>query len=318
MSTRCLIALPLVIVSCTVMKPVPPPAGLGPVKIGGGSGSAGAVVDVGLPPDVELRWDGRGSLLVSPTVNGADVGSFVLDTGATGMVVTSGTARRAGLQRVGTTQLQTGAVTTVFESSSFRLGPLELTGTRYAGADFPHGAAVFGEQAGGICGYDLFAGAVVELDAAGRTMGIHDPADYVLPEGRWYELEVRSGIPLVECRFEGDRAGRFMLDTGYGGSVILFGSDLAGELLSDRASDSGRVVYFGGSYPTRTATIGWLQIAGRRVEPVSQAHFATGPGPAIPDVPALTGIIGMGLLSRFVLVLDYGNGRMAVLERPED
>lgn len=97
--------------SCATLQPTPE---LRPVAIGDGKGSARTTVDPGLPPQVELHWDGRGPLMVRPLINEADVGLFVLDTGASGMLISGKAADEAGLLAIGTTRLQDGSDTTVF------------------------------------------------------------------------------------------------------------------------------------------------------------------------------------------------------------
>ena len=108
-----LVAASTLLPSCVTMKPVKPARELRPVAIGDGKGSARTTVDPGAPAEVELLWDGTASLLVRPKINDIDVGWFVLDTGATGMLISGDGARNAGLLALGTTRLQNGSDTTV-------------------------------------------------------------------------------------------------------------------------------------------------------------------------------------------------------------
>lgn len=308
-----LCVLLLLLSSCVTMKPVKPARGLRPVAIGDGRGSASTTVDPGLPPEVELQWDGTGSLLVRPTINDTDVGWFVLDTGASGMLICGEAARKAGLLPLGTTRLQDGSDTTVFLGESFELGPLTLGGTKYAGVDFPHSSSVFGTKAAGICGFDLFAETIFELDAAAKTIRIYDPATYVLPdEAAWQPLELHINLPHAWCEFEGGHRGLFVLDSGYGDAVCFFDDTVEQyDLLADRKTRGRWVLNFGASTRIREGPLQWFQLGPTRIDDVEKAHFATQPMRLYFGPDDVMGLVGMKLMSRVRVVFDYSNNRIA-------
>ncbi len=298
--------------SCATLKPTPE---LRPVAIGDGKGSARTTVDPGLPEQVELHWDGRGPLMVRPLINEADVGLFVLDTGASGMLISGKAAGEAGLLAIGTTRLQDGSATTVFIGESFRLGPLTLNGTKYAGVDTPHSSAVFGTKAVGICGFDLLAQTVFELDASGKAIRIYDPATYVLPQdATWQPLELHIGLPHAWCEFEGNHRGLFVLDSGYGDSVAFFDNAVEQfDLLADRKTRGQRILNFGGSTKVCEGPLDWFQLGETRTEDIKGAHFATQPVRIYLGPDDVMGLVGMKLMSRFRVVFDYSNNRIAFI-----
>jgi len=312
----CILALSSLLGSCVSMKAVKPSRELRPVAIGDGKGSARTTVDAGLSPQVELDWDGgSGALMVRPLINDIDVGWFVLDTGASGMLISGKAAGEAGLLPLGTTRLQNGSATTVFIGESFQLGPLTLNGTKYAGVDIPHSSSVFGKKAVGICGFDLLAQTVFELDASARAVRIYDPATYVLPEtATWQPLELHIGLAHAWCEFEGDHRGLFVLDAGYGESVAFFDTTVEQfDMLADRKTRGRWIVNFGATTKIREGPLDWFQLGQTRIDDIQRAHFATQPVRIYLGPDDVMGLVGMKLMSRFRVVFDYSNNRVAFM-----
>ena len=310
-----LVVLAAALGSCVSMRPVKPAPELHPVAIGDGKGSARTTIDPDRPSEVELRWDGQGSLLVRPTINEIDVGWFVLDTGATGMLISGEAARKVGLLPLGTTRLQDGSTTTVFLGESFELGPLTLNGTKYAGVEIPHSRTVFGTKAAGICGFDLLAETVFELDAGGNAIRIYDPRTYELPEGAvWQELALHVSLPHTWCEFEGGHGGLFVLDAGYGDSVAFFDNAVEEfDLLEDRKTRGRWILNFGASTEVREGPLEWFQLGQKRIDHIERAHFATQPVRIYLGPDDVLGLVGLKLLSRFRVVFDYSSDRVAFI-----
>jgi hypothetical protein len=300
------------IASCVVMTPVTPPPDLEPVTIGGPDGSRETHVESEASPDVELTPGGT-ALLVRPLVNGVDVGWFVLDTGASGMLISSDAAEMAGLSPIGTTRLHDGSVTTVFLGETFQLGPLTLRGTKYAGADFPYGKMTFGRPVQGFCGYDVLAQTIFELDVAQGRVGIYDPATYTLDGGQWQELILDHNLPHAWCRFEGGHDGLFLLDAGYDGSVQLFQHVVEQYgMLAGRRTRARTVLFFGSQTVVRQGPLEWFEIGSTRLENV-ETHFATSPNRLYPGSAQTSGIVGVDLMRRFRVVFDYAHHRVAFI-----
>jgi hypothetical protein len=298
--------------SCVVMTPITPPPDLEPVAMSAPAGSGRALIEADAPPHVELTPGGT-AWLVRPAVNGTDVGWFVLDAGAAGMLISSAAVEQAGLEAVGTTRLADGSVTTVFLGETFQLGPLTVHDTKYAGADFPQSHVTFGRPVDGYCAYDLFARAVLELDLGHERIGIHDPATYTLDEGQWQPLILDHNLPHVWCRFADDHGGLFLLDAGYPGSVQLFQHVVVQhQLLEGRRTRLRTIPTFGAQMWVRQGPLEWFEIGPRRLQNV-EAQFANGPHPLYPGSSLTSGIVGADVLRRFRVVLDYGRERVALI-----
>ncbi len=310
-----LFASSALLASCVTMKPVKPAPELRPVAIGDGKGSARTTVDPDMSPEIELQWDGRTAIMVRPRINDADVGWFMMDTGATGMLISGKAAKQAALLPLGTTRLQDGSDTTVFIGESFELGPLTLNGTKYAGVDIPYSSTVFGAKAVGICGFDLLAQTVFELDASGQAIRIYDPETYELPRNAmWQPLELHASLPHAWCEFEGGHRGLFVLDSGYGDSVAFFDTTVEQfDLLAHRKTRGRWILNFGGSTKIREGPLDWFQLGRTRIDDIDRAHFATQPVRLYPGPDDVMGLVGMSLMRRVRVVFDYSNNRIAFI-----
>ena len=270
--------------------------------------------DTGIAADLEVERVFSGHLLVHPVVDGKDVGWFILDSGAGGMCLNKETARELGLQSFGeVTAMGAGGRTmaSFCQGERFQLGPVTLTDPLYVLLDLSFLAGIFGKEIGGICGYDLFARCVVEIDAKSDEVAIHDPARYEI-DGAWRELFLDSRIPLVEASFEGDHSGLFKIDTGSDANVIFHAPAVERlELLKGRAVNASQSGGVGGTVAGKRGKIDWFELAGRRYEKPS-VEFSLAEVGALTDEYSL-GNLGQGFLDDFRLVFDYANKRLAFL-----
>jgi len=269
--------------------------------------------DAAAPARVEARRTRSGHLLVHPLVDGKDAGWFILDSGAGTMVIDQQAADKLGMPAVGEIVAVGVAGTTKARfrmGGPFRLGPLTITRTRYLELDLAFLTQAFGVPIGGICGRDLFARSVVEIDISNEAVALHDPARYRLEGAAWQELFFSGRNPAVRARFEGDREGLFKLDTGSGATVSIHAPAVERlNLLAGRETRASRSGGVGGSRASRTGKLAWFELAGHRFES-PEVEFASAGEGAFSDVYS-TGNIGAGFLQAFRVVFDYGNKRVA-------
>ena len=269
--------------------------------------------DAAAPARIEVRRARSGHLLVHPSVNGEDIGWFILDSGAGTMVIDQKAADRLGMPALGEIIAVgvAGKTKTRFRMGGpLRLGPMLMTRTRYLELDLGFLTQAFGVPVGGIVGRELFARAAVEIDIAGEAVSLHDPARYRLEGAQWQELFFSGRNPAVRARFEGDREGLFKLDTGSGATVSIHAPAVERyNLLAGRETRESRSGGVGGSRASRTGKLAWFELAGRRFEG-PEVEFASAGEGAFSDVYS-TGNIGAGFLRAFRLVFDYGNKRVA-------
>ncbi|HYG82239.1 MAG TPA: aspartyl protease family protein, partial [Pyrinomonadaceae bacterium] len=142
-----------------------------------------------------------GHYFVRPVVDGKEVGPFHFDSGYFGLTIDARIADELGMPVLSTTRI-TGndgntQTATLRRGKTFQLGRLIIKDPIYLAMDLSGRSAPAGEKRAGVCGYPIFARAVVEFGRGGERIAIYDPATYRLPKGRWQELFYASHGPGV-------------------------------------------------------------------------------------------------------------------------
>lgn len=287
-----------------VRSPFAPPLG----------GTNDATFDPDAPAELETLRVASGHVLVHPLVEGEDVGWFILDTGAGAMCIDGAAARELDLPSVGQVlALGVGghASTSFRRGTRFELGPMRLESPVYVELDLAFLSDIFGEEIGGIVGYDLFARAVVELEARSARAWIHDPARYELTGARWQTMALDSRTPAVEGSFEGDHTAFFRLDTGAGSGTVTFHAPTVERLrlLEGRAVKASKAGGVGGTVDTWTGPLEWFELGGRRFERPTVGFSVAERGGLADRYTA--GNLGQAFLKPFRMVLDYPHDRIA-------
>ena len=144
-------------------------------------------------------------VLVCPLIDGIDVGPFILDTGASGLVITKAAAEKLRLQSFGEVFVSgvSGKVPCRFRrASEMRLGPLLVD--RPVFMEMALGGIVSGvsDPVAGIVGFDAFKSAVVEVGPGGAPVRIHDPRTFKAHEKwAWHEIALVSNVPHAFATF---------------------------------------------------------------------------------------------------------------------
>ena len=272
--------------------------------------------DPSIPNELDTQKLFSGHVLVHPTIDGEDVGWFILDTGAGGMCIDRAVAEDLGLETIGEVVAVgvSGRETTRFrQGASFALGPLRYDGPIYVELDLAFLSDVFGEEIAGIVGYELFARSIVEFEPTTGHASIFEPSSYTLEGADWQPMILDARVPAVEADFEG-HTGHFRLDTGAGGTVTFHSPTVkAHDLLAGRELTRAGAGGVGGMTATWRGTLAWFELAGHRFESPTVEFAETEIG-GLSD-PYLAGNLGQGFLEPFRLVLDYANARIAFVER---
>ena len=103
-------------------------------------------------------------------------GKFILDTGAAHTLVTDSYARRASAKRVGETRV--GGIGGTVPANLYRLDSLAVGPSTLHNLIIASGLPedIFArEGADGLIGFDLFGGAIIELDLDAKTLNVMDP-----------------------------------------------------------------------------------------------------------------------------------------------
>lgn len=276
--------------------------------------------DPDVAPTLEVRRVSTGHLLVHPSVDGEDLGWFILDSGAGVNCIALHVADRLPEGPFGEI-LARGVGGTVpahfWRAGKLQLGPLTVASPIFMELDLAFLEQHFGVPVGGILGFELFARCALELDMRAGTVALYDPATYALPEaGRWEQAVLYGRHPGVRATVEG-RAGLFKIDTGAADDTLTMHYHAVLELgllegRETRASAAGGV---GGHVPTRDGELASFELGGRRFAPLAAA-FAVEDKGAFSDA-YVWGNIGGELLEPFLLVFDYPGRRLGFVPRAE-
>ena len=166
----------------------------------------------------------------------------------------------------------------------------------------------------GTIGYPLFARLRSRIDVRAATITFSDPAnDTAALTGSVLPMEIkRAQMPAVEGVVDGI-AGVFMLDTTSSSSLILTSPFVTSHTLYTRttgsaASDSPGDTRFLESRPLS------LSLGSMALGPVPTQLSTANTG--IWSDPYAAGLIGMSLLERYIVTLDFPNGQIAFEKYP--
>ena len=285
-------------------------------------------------------WHSRSQhILVKPEINGVPIdGLMILDTGASGYVITREFADEMELEGFG--ELYVSGVTQKVKSQFRRTASISIGGMTQENPLFmelPLDGVVNGapERIVGILGHDIFRRAVVEiLPLANQRPNVqlelilHHPEKFRPPQKcNWMDLQLVSNVPHVEAEFS-SASGRefkalFMLDSGAGGAGVMFHSRSQDEL--DLVSE----------FCTGTNTINVRGVGGNAEGSKGELEARRGVIPALKlgphdctfknvstliavkgglDLSLWTaGMICVDLLKGCTVIFDYPRGRVSLL-----
>ncbi len=236
---------------------------------------------------------------------------LILDTGAAVNVLTPQAAARLGLKTTDAPFQVSGA--SLIKAKLTEVRGLSLGGATLAGS-FVVVPLPVALECDGILGGPFFERFVVTLDATAGKLTLA-PIKTRL-SGPTLPLKIKDGIPLLYAKVEGV-GGWFKLDTGADDALSLFPAFVERNQL--RAKFSRRIETVVGR------GVGGLLTG----ELVKISKFSLGPhalGGFVADLstqesgtfadPDSAGNIGMGVLRRFILTLDYGGKRAQFLRSP--
>ncbi len=282
-----------------------------------GQGTGDARFDRDVPAEIEIRRVTSGHLIVNAAVNESRPRWFILDSGAGKMCIDPVLADELELPEFGSVPAA-GIAGTVMASyrqgTTFKLGPLEMREPVFVELDLSFLEEYFGVPVYGICGYELFARSIVELDLKGPKAFLHDPKTFELQSAAWQPLVLENRIPSLECSFEGDRTGWFRIDTGDAGTVVFDTATVKSlDLLAERAVTTTMVGGVGGMAEARTGELEWFELGGRRFD-APAAVFHLHEDGSLPGDSTL-GTVGSQFFQPFRVLFDYSGQRIGLVAR---
>ncbi len=276
------------------------------------------------PPQQTATWtfanpnpfpiDARGNFILVPaTVNGVR-GTFLLDTGASMILLTSDFAKRANVHRAaggeiygigGAASAETDLIDSLVvggNTLSHVIAMSSALGNDYRGL---LGGAYNNEHVDGLLGYDLLGGAFVRVNVGASTMTILDPASADLSgeHGAVLAVDLSSGQPTIPMMLDGSIAVNATLDTGDRAGVG-YSRELVSKYHIAIIRGMAMIGGVGGGEITNCGAFGKLSIGPIVYE-----------GEAACETSALTGtdlLVGIDFLKHFNMVFDYPRGQMAL------
>ncbi len=287
--------------------------------------AAGAEVKISFDPGfdslVTSKRSTSGEILVQPFINDREAGWFRLDPAAEGMRISAALAQALGLTGSGTARLITSSgkleERPVWSGARFQLGPLLAEGLEFAEMGEPSSSS--GEDTvEGVVGTALLQAAIVELDVEGGNVRLFEPSLYDAGQAAWQEFSLQDGLPVLTCRFEGDREAKFGLDLRSPLGILFFSETVASlELLKDRPSRPVKVS--GATFSRASAQTGileWFEAAGLRLDAPQAVFFTEPTGLALEK--NLAGLFGCDVLKGCSLAMDYTRKRLSLQRKAEE
>ncbi len=280
----------------------------------GAPGDARFIFDPGADSGVDSRLSAGGEILVRPTLNDREVGWFLLDPAAEGMRLAPSLAEELELSSSGTHRLVSTSKAEerrAWLCPVFRLGPC-----RAEGLEMTEMISAAEEEADepivGVVGTALFKAAVVEIDLGVGAVRLFEPSAYDDARTTWQEFRVLNSLPVVRCRFEGDREGEFGLDMRSPLGIVFFKPAVEGlGLVKNKVTRPGTISGANfGQASVRTRVMAWFEAAGFLREKMMAVFVMD--DISLAAAKELTGLIGRDLLKDGLLVLDFGRSRLAV------
>ena len=254
---------------------------------------------------------------------GGRIYRFLIDSGASGIVLDTHVAREQNLREEGVLEVRgatrSGGLHLVLVPS-LRIGEAALRDLIATSLDL--GSL----RADGILGYPLFAAGLVRLDPVAKTMTLASP-DGLAPRGERLEIELDRTLPEATLGINGTVRAPFLLDTGNSTEVLLFKwfVELHPGLVPFTGEDR-RSFGIGGSARTYRTVIDELELAGTRLYQRDAAVVLETRGAFADRYDA--GNVGLGVLRNFVVTFDephyavyldrastFDDGRGRVLQR---
>jgi predicted aspartyl protease len=263
------------------------------------------------PVTVELT---QSRILLDAVVNGVK-GKFILDTGASGIAFTDTFARRAGAKRVGQTEILGiggGATANLYSVDTIAFGKSVLHDVVvFTGLDERGSSET---EIAGLIGFDLLAGAIVDLDLDAKTLRIMDTAR-VQPDttkGYVVRVDLVTGTPRVAMTVAGRVPVLATLDSGNPLHVLFSQSLLSRDrvtFFSDPSSLASQLQYYGvnGSEIARCGQLQSLELGPVVYRPV--------PACASPSQSHNEVLVGLDFIRAFNIVFDYPEGYLVMIPR---
>ncbi|KAI5069296.1 hypothetical protein GOP47_0015597 [Adiantum capillus-veneris] len=281
-------------------------------------------VDNSCSPSVEMIRVRSGHHVVRPLIDGKDMGYFIVDTGASCLVISAKKANEVEMPAFG--ELYITGVEGKFKSQfrrgkSLELGPLKIDFPVFIEAPSDDVVKGVAESVSGILGYDIFCRAIVEMSSADFKMSFYDPLLYrpLNREVNWEVLHMLDNTPHALAKFM-EQSALLMLDTGAGGIDVIFHKRAVKEFnLLSSLDWRGQVEISGvgdgndkGGIKVQHGILNQVEVAGQSFSNVKTLYFS-GDEQALDISIYTSGILCGEIIMCQLVIFDYPNSRFALV-----
>ena len=253
-------------------------------------------------------------IYIPARVNGREV-EVLLDSGADTTVLDKSFAESIGRHMVGS-GVATGSGgeqdSGYAKDVTIEIGNITLRAPTVAVIDLAEVANRIAIPLPVILGKDVFLQSIVDIDPSKPTIAFHDPARFTPPaDATMVPLEPLGSLRVVPVSVEGLPDAPMIFDLGNGGYMSLTPAYWQKHnLLNGRTSSTRSSGAIGGEQINHVATLKTIRFAGVTFRDVPAELSA----PNIEtDSEREAGNVGMPLLRRFRMMIDFPNSRMFVV-----
>ncbi|MCP4229824.1 MAG: hypothetical protein GY771_06710 [bacterium] len=256
---------------------------------------------------------------IDVSVNGAEPLPFILDTGAGGSGINSSVYGDAEFETIGDIDVKGAGGefdAEIVKPETISVGGAIMNEPELMIYDFGCMFDALGITVGGILGYDFISSFVVELNYDTLTATFHNPYKFVAPTNIEYlPVRFKMNLPLIDLSLDGVK-GEFVFDLGNGSSAILSEWYVKENDLIENAPAKVDVIMRGmggdGNKPVRSyyVRMGNISIGSNSID--DPIVILAGEGASACEGDEM-GNVGSGIISRFVVFLDYDNQRIGFI-----
>jgi hypothetical protein len=243
----------------------------------------------------------------------------LLDSGATVSAADKAFASVIGLVSKGSFNAPGagGIDTTGFANGvEIQIGDAALHGVNVVTFDFKPIEQRIGHPMPFVLGDEFFNAFTLDIDFAHRRLAFRNPNALRTPEGATEVPLVRLKDRSVPVSVEGAPAVPFEFDLGDGSPLDIYPSYYkAHGLLNGRKTSQVSAGGVGGFHPETVATVGRIKFSGVELRDVP-TNF-TSEERSANNSNLLFGTVGLPILSRFHLIIDYAHDRLLTIAQPE-
>jgi hypothetical protein len=196
------------------------------------------------------------------------------------------------------------------------VGGLSLSGLTVASLDLKSIAVRSGEPWSAILGDEVFNETVVDLDFPNRQVAFRDPASFRPPRGAITVALARDGdTRLAPLSLDDGPPALFIMDTGFSDNLRI--APVLAQRQNLMSGQAGRPIMIGAIGGDAKGVIGDIasvKLGGLSFANVSAVFSDTWPSATYTD--RVGGLLGLGLLSRFRVIVDWPHDRLYLIPAP--